>query len=200
MGPSIAPYYKAGGGGAAVTLDPANKGSAITLSGGNLTATNNAGTDASVKSTVSHASGKLYAEVTIVAEARGLMGAGNASATLTNFVGSDANGIGLFDDGTIFLNGGNVGFAHTFAAGDIVDVALDVGNNLIWFRPNGSGNTLWNNNAANNPATATGGASVSTITGPFFFMDSPCNVSTTHTVNFGATAYAHTPPAGFGNW
>lgn len=43
---------------------------------------------------------------------------------------------------------------QTWAANDILGIAVDLDLDLIWFRTNG-GN--WNNSGANNPATATGG-------------------------------------------
>lgn len=186
-----------------VTLDPANKGVAIGLSGGNLTASNSnaANTDASVKSTTSHASGKYYAEVTVTAYSRLLVGIGNASATLTGFVGSDANGIGWFGPSNVFVNGVSVATIAPYTAGQVLSIALDIGNGQIWFLTNNT--NQWNGSGTANPATNTGGISLSgngVGAGPYFLMVSPANNATTVTVNFGATAYSNSVPSGFGNW
>jgi hypothetical protein len=49
--------------------------------------------------------------------------------------------------------------------GDIVDVAVDRANNLIWYRVN---NSAWNNDATQNPTTATGGYDISCISGNIY--------------------------------
>lgn len=193
----------AGGAPPATTLDPANKGAAITLSGGNLTATNNAGTDASVKSTTSHSTGKLYFEVTVVAYNRALIGIGNSSATLNNFVGSDANGIAEFGTGLVFVNSGTVasGFNAFNVASTVVSVAVDIGNNAIWFRTTSGG--TWNGSGTANPATNTGGLSITGSgvgAGPYFAILSPGDSSTTLTACFLPGCYTQSVPAGFGNW
>jgi hypothetical protein len=51
---------------------------------------------------------------------------------------------------------------ETWTAGSVVDVAVDLGGAVIWFRVSG-GN--WNNSGTANPATGTGGVSLSTMTG-----------------------------------
>lgn len=192
-------YPAAAAGG--VTFDPANKGAAIVLSNGNLTASNsNAGnTDASVKSTTSHSTGKFYFEFTIVSTTRMLLGVGNTAATLTGFVGSTADGAGFFDStGAGFGSLGGVSLTAGYVAGNVVCIALDATNSLIFGRINGG---FWNNSGSADPVTGVGGGSTAGLGGgAVFVMASPANNATSVTVNFGATSYAQTPPSGFGNW
>jgi hypothetical protein len=92
-----------------------------------------------------------------------------------------------------------VGTGVTFTTGDVIDIALDAGGQLIWIRDNG-GN--WNGSGTANPATCIGGVSISAITGPYYAAIGikGGNVGAQVTANFGATAYSFTAPAGFGNW
>jgi hypothetical protein len=96
------------------------------------------------------------------------------------------------------LNSNPISAVATWAQGDTLCIAFDVDNMRLWFRTNG-GN--WNNSGTANPATNTEGIDVSTLNdGPFFVMANFRGNGDQFTANFGATAYAHTPPSGFGNW
>lgn len=81
---------------AAVTWDSANKGTNITLSNGDLTATGTAASSwESVRGTVGHTTGKWYFELTVdfVDANDGWMGGiENGSGTLTSFPGNTVNG------------------------------------------------------------------------------------------------------------
>jgi hypothetical protein len=88
----------------------------------------------------------------------------------------------------------------TLATGQVVSIAVDLVNLTFWARING-GN--WNNSGAANPATNTGGISLSGagFSGqsayPFFasFLSGSAVVA-----NFGATAFAYPVPSGFSSW
>jgi hypothetical protein len=181
------------------TWNPADKHVDISLSGGNLVATQDgSGVFRAVRSIASSASSKKYYEAVRVGNATATMGIGNASGALTDFVGgSDGNSIGYAGDGNVYINGGVGTTIQTYANGDTVCVAFDPTAELIWFRTNG-GN--WNNSGTANPATGTEGIDFSSLAaGPWFAMGG-LNVNLhTWTVNFGATAYAQTAPSGFGN-
>src|SRR5882672_571493 len=56
IGPSIVPYYKVASGGGTTTLNPSDKNANITLSGGNLIATNSGAGNGSVRSISSYSS------------------------------------------------------------------------------------------------------------------------------------------------
>jgi hypothetical protein len=184
------------------TWSPTDKSAAITLSSGNLTATSTGTGLSAVRATSAMASAKYYWEVTVGAvngsSLQPSIGIANASMALNNYVGSDTNSVAIVTSGGVLLNAASLGAIGAFTAGDVMDVAVDTTAKKIWFRKNG-GN--WNNDviANQNPALGVGGMSFSSITGPYFPATSGQNSpNSAVTVNFGATAFASTPPAGFG--
>lgn len=190
---------------AATTFNPSNTSSHITLSGGNLVATSIAGATTAgtnVLSIASHTSGKYYAEFTLTTKVGGAEheGIGIAISTYiadTGFLGA-ANTMAVYDDGHVFRNGADFGaLSTTFVQGDVVSMALDIGNLLIWFRTNG-GN--WNNNVAADPATGANGITVSPLSAPFIAGVEGDTSGDVWTANFGATSYAQSVPSGFTNW
>jgi hypothetical protein len=206
FGFSSSPYYKAAAGGATTTWNPADKSAALVLSNGNLTATNPAAfAIQALRAVASHVtSGKFYHETHIdVAGSLNFFaqGIGNSSASFAALVGSDANAIGYSPGGgTVSVNTTVLATIQTSAQGDTLCFAVDLGNSKIWIRTNG-GN--WNNDilANQNPATNTGGVPFTGLAaGPYFPMGSMASTNDALTSNFGATAYAQSVPAGFGNW
>lgn len=193
---------------ASTTLNPADKSSQITLSGGNLIATKNtAFSYASARSIASATTGKYYLECTRTTAPGSVVGIGaaNSTASLANYLGVDNDSISALSTlPNLTANNANVGAYgatwNTIGAG--VDVAIDVTNRKIWVRNRG-GN--WNNDviANQNPATNTGGvafpanmASGAVFIGVTVFDGAaPDAIS----VNFGASAFTDTPPSGFGN-
>lgn len=193
-----------GFGGAAAsftTWNPADKSANLTLSGGNLTVTYTGSSGQSaVRSVASHSSGKLYYEhkITNGTAATDTTGIANSTAVLSNFVGSNLNGCGVAGDGHVYINGSAVATIQTWANGDTISIAVDIGGQLIWFRTN-AGN--WNNNVSNDPATGVGGISISTLNaGPYFAAVGQAAATAAGTSDFGATAYAQSVPSGYGNW
>jgi hypothetical protein len=187
------------------TWDPSNKGSAITLSGGNLiaTQTSNGGTNFSVRSTTSHSTGKYYFEISVLEQSGGCsipIGFGTASANVTSSgyqlgIGDNFS-VGFAGDGAVYyqMNG-------SYAAVDSFNptatgVAIDAGAQSIWIY-NG---TRWNGSGTANPATNTGGIALSpTLSGALFTMMSGCIVNDETTLNFTGP-YTYSVPSGFGNW
>jgi len=107
-----------------------------------------------------------------------------------------------FGPGYIYSNNGaaTVNMAVSTTPSDRICCAIDLDARLVWFRKNG-GN--WNNSGTANPATGIGGLAVqATIAlAPFVYFDVAAGTtSDTCTINLGATAFAQTAPAGFGNW
>ncbi len=189
---------------ATTTWNPSDKNANITLSNGNLTATNTfVVAFQSLRAVAAHSIGKYYFESHIDAmTATTVYGIGNATASLSNFTGSDLNSIGWNPNGgDIYLNGSNFGpNIQGAVTGDTVSIAVDMGNTKIWFRTNG-GN--WNNDVIGNqnPATNTGGINFSTMNaGPWLPMGTFTANGNANTADFGATAYAQSVPSGFGNW
>jgi hypothetical protein len=186
------------------TWDPVNIGSGITLSGGNLIASLGSSPSGSmVRSLASHTTGKYYFEVTINSTPDvndTSVGLANASAPFS-FPGVDSNGMGFNGQGQLVINSAvSSTVTVTYAAGDTVGIAVDMGSNLIWFR-NLIAPTTWNNGGTANPATGVGGVSYSVNPGPYFASTGLIQFGggAQSTGNLGATAYVASAPSGFGN-
>lgn len=178
-------------------FNAADKSSGVTLSNADLTASTAAAAINGARTTTSKAAGKYYVEFTVDAAvgATFVCGpiVGNASMPLTNFADVGGNGIVYWQDGRVFRAGALQGTIQTFATGDVVGVALDLDSKKIWYRRNAGS---WNNNVTHNPATNTGGFSVSAITGNLFAGWQGSTTSQA-TLNPGSTTYANPAPAGF---
>ena len=177
--PPAAPFVLTG-----VTWNPSDKDAAQTLSGGNFIATSSAGSG-TVNSCVRATQGispsvKTYFEVTVSGTLGQYLSIGvmNGSASLAANVGA-TNGIDFVNkfSGTtssIYLNGVNtVSVLPVLTSGQVVRVAVDRTANKIWFAINNntwSGSAVWMGSGAttDDPATGTGGASLSTVTGTIF--------------------------------
>jgi hypothetical protein len=184
-------------------VQPSDKAANLVLSNGNLTAAGGGGAQTGVRSIASYSSGKYYAEFTFSAlnasNYAKCLGIANSSWTLTASAGAANLTMLCQGDPLLYSNGGNLGSTGiTLAASDVVSMAVDIGNQTIWFRQNG-GN--WNGNVSNDPATNSGGKSFSAYAGAYFAaVNLAVSGPPTITANFGATAYTYTPPSGFGNW
>jgi hypothetical protein len=186
------------------TWDPAALGSGLALSGGNLTATytgassNNAG-----RANVSHSTGKFYWEfawITSGAQAAAVMGFGTSAASpLSGYqIGiSDSNSYGWTPNGNVYFNGALATTVPGAPPTHTGCIALDIGGGLVWFRADAAS---WNGSGTADPATGVGGLSISALGVPLFPMFNTAANADQLTVNFGASAFVQTPPAGFGNW
>lgn len=179
---------------AATTFDPNNKSSAFALSGSNLIATSSGA--ANVRATRS-LTGLSYFEITVTT-LTGSIGIGLCNYTFgvtgTTLLGTDNNGLRLSNGGNVVLNGAVLSTIQTFVQGDVVCVAVDIKNRLIWFRTNG-GN--WNNNASNDPATGVGGIDYSSMNlGPLFPEVSCSLTGAVLTAKF-TSGFAQAVPSGF---
>jgi len=174
------------------TWDPNNKGANVTLSGGNLTAA--ASNFNAVKSTIGRDSGKYYWEIRIQTGSEWMAGFGTPSATLTNWIGSDAFGIGWYRTGGFWVNNTLQATYSAFTTGDILNFALDGDNDKVFIGKNGT----WQNGG--NPATGVGAVwTLSPATVIFaMFSNGQVPVTDAGTANFGATPFAFAVPSGFG--
>ena len=199
----LAGSFPAAGGGASSTWNPADKAASVTLSGGDLIATYSDGLGSSyhnVRSTDGKSTGKLYSEHTLFASntSQRSIGIATSSASLTDYGGKTTASIAYYMDGTVYYNDGLVTTIQTTTSGQRVDMAVDLGGGLIWWRTNG-GN--WNNDGSADPATGTGGITLG-VTGTRFVMTSLRNISTpdSDTAVFSSASWAGTAPSGFGQW
>lgn len=157
----------------ATTWNPSDKTAQVTLSAANLTATGVGATNSDVR-TIAYggASALLYCEIVLV-EAGSTTGNAVGFANSTFAVGTDdssasPNAITAWTDGQVYMNNGStpVGAWAGVSAqtdGEVVSVAIDTANKKFWARLD-SGN--WNNNGSADPATNTGGYSI-TNAGPY---------------------------------
>lgn len=178
--------------------DPSATHAELTLSGGDLVVTKNAGSGfRSTRSTIGVSSGKHYWEYKITTDGGQpdfVVGVGTTSATLAGFVGTDNEGRGYYQrDGSKYKNGVGAAFGGAYSNGSVINVALDMDAGKVYFGINGS----W---IGGHPADGTG-AAFSDLSGlTIHAMVSPIrSASPAHvlTANFGETAFAHTVPSGF---
>jgi hypothetical protein len=155
----------------------------------------------------SHLSGQFYWELTIndfIPATSGIyLGIGNAN---TQSLWDDANGI-AFSNNNIgwYTNGSSTGVSVTnFSVGDVMGIAVDFGAKLIWAIDWSVESPVWNASGSANPATGIGGASFSSVTGPYFAAVGCFNNGSfighaeTVTANFGVQSYTGRSPNGFG--
>jgi hypothetical protein len=96
------------------------------------------------------------------------------------------------DNGNIRHNGTNTAYGNSYTT-EVIGVAYDADNGKLYFSKSGT----WQNSAV--PASGTGGFTTDIVAGTGYlpWFGSQVNVTRSWSVNFGATAFAHTPPTGF---
>jgi hypothetical protein len=185
----------AGGGGPALTLNPSDKDAAVTLSGGNLTASiAPTGGYNDVRATTAKTSGKWYFEILVnsVSSVEPGVGLANGTASLSNFLGADANSVGYYSSGFVGFNGASVGWSgSTYTALDRIGVAMDIGNNRVYFAKNNT----WQNSA--DPAAGTGSITAA-LTNFFATLSAGNGTGTANmTACFTAASQSFSPPSGY---
>lgn len=179
-----------------VTWDPTQ--TTAVLSGGNLTASQTLAVLVGARATASHdTTGQYYFEQLLNSSAGNHPVIGIASSAWSYLTPTNVGQAGLWSvwcaTGYTFGNAAYKGTSVSgFAAGDIVNVAVDFAAGKMWFGKNNvyilSGNPSTGANA-----TWTG------VTGtlwPFVNLD---NVSST-TARFSSADWTYSPPTGFGQW
>jgi len=196
--------------------DPATV-AAVTLSGGNLIATNTGTTStnqgAHVVFTDGQTSGKFYFEVTLTTFTGGAgvgIGIGNTSSTYALLSGSYSGGnmclvVGHTGSGVITNTSGNSGRSlGVITSGGVIGVAVDVTNRKIWFRTGAAG--PWEGAAVNgDPTNSVSGGGQGTPSGtiiPFVTFGSGLAgqagvAGNVFTANFGGAAFNGAVPTGY---
>lgn len=160
--------------------NPSDKGTGITLSNSNLTAVNSSGTNQLVRSTIGKSSGKWYWEVkaNIVRED---IGVANLTESVNTFAGASTNSVGYNNSGIIFYNSAVLASVASYAANDIIGIALNMTAGTVAFYKN---NVLqYTYSGLTGTQYAAGGGT--------------SNANSSNTANFGATALKYSPPTGF---
>lgn len=180
------------------TWDPGQHTAGLTLTNGNLTANASGAGGSNVRTTTSLASGVRVIRFVWALASRGVGIAISSWSAISTafFLGDGSESVGYqAATGQIRVNGSVLATVATAAVGDLIDVAFDATNKVIWVRVNG-GN--WNNNGAANPATNTGGISLATFVGsaPYFAAASLNNSGCTVTLQ----TYGVGLPSGLNMW
>lgn len=198
--------------GVAQTLSATHKNSNITLSNGNLTAsqTGNASNDwSAVYASKSASSGKFYWETVITTADASNCAVGFGSSVCDTSGGSYTGAANTETEGWIggsqawwMYNNNSVATWGAWNSGDRVCIALDITNKKVWGRVN---NGNWNNSGTANPATGVGGYDWSGDTqvapnSPFVPGFSLYTYNDTGTVYFASNTWSYSAPSGFGGW
>jgi hypothetical protein len=170
-----------------------------TLANGNLDFSTGA-SHALAKSTFAiPASGLWYAEATVTTLTSGSVaagfGLGTAALSLTAVASSAAGAWEIYASDARYFNrnGTQTNIAGTFAAGAILQLAVDPANSRAWVGVDntwydGSNGTTGNPGAGSNPTFTSLPADLFVIANTF---------SNTLSINFGQRAFAYTAPSGF---
>jgi hypothetical protein len=197
-----------GGGGPVYAVWDVGTLANVTLSGGNLIASNTGTTStnqgAHVASSSGKTSGKYYFEITTTAKGSGGnygLGIGTTAATYTNMGNSALGGDMHYSSGSIWVNGGSSGSMGARSNGDVIGVAVDLGNRTMWFKKVSGTPSAWNatSGGSADPATNVGGKTVPAGTMvPFVTFGGSGGVGgEVLTANFGGTSFVGSVPSGF---
>jgi hypothetical protein len=176
------------------TWNPSDMTSAITLSNGNLTLTTTATANQGIRGTLSRSSGKFYFEYTQLAVATISVGIADATHAFTAGLGLDNVSSGYSTSGVIYYATSSSVVVATYTVGDVIGVAVDITNRLIYYAKNG----IWQNGA--NPSSGTGGLNYVTAAAVFPAWGMLAASVGSGTLNVGAKAFSYTPPTGFSSW
>lgn len=165
------------------TWNPADKSSAISLSGGNLIAAVPASTAGLVRSTIGKSSGKWYWETVGIGGTGPIQGIAQTGTSVNNWPGADAYSVGYYGvDGRWYSNGTGYSASLTYTATDVIGIALDLtGPTLYFYKNNVLAQTISIGSSTYYAAVSQSGGST----------------NATATTNFGASAFTYSPPVGF---
>ena len=169
-------------GGNYATLNPLAKGSAHTLSNGNLDFTMPvAGGSKTTPATMGVSSGKWYWEMNVTAATTYYPGIGiDSNPDPEGQSGDTATGLMYLQTGAKFTSSNLTAYGASYAAGDVIAAALDMDGGTITFYKNG----------------VSQGQAFAGITGKQFPVLVGHN-SAAGSLNYGQRPFAYTPPTGF---
>jgi hypothetical protein len=171
------------------TLNALDNGGLVLTEGNLGFSLPSAGNWRTARGTIFVTSGKWYWEVTANTYVSGGVpfgfGIADATALLTNDIGSNAGGWVYESNGNKKNNGSSVSYGASWTTGNIIGVALDMDNGTVVFYKNG---------ASQGTAYSSGlsGKAIAPIVGLY-----PGETSGTAYCNFGQRAFAYTAPSGF---
>lgn len=130
-----------------------------------------------------------------------------ANSNSETLLGEGQGGLAYTSDDRVWAQGAQRGAWAPYTDGDVIGVAVDFNNSLVWMRVNTG---PWNNNGSADPATGVGGFTYSgfDISGDIYpayqvywsqsFSPNPNPAApSTATGTFFAPSFAHTPPSGY---
>lgn len=162
------------------TWDANDKGTYISLSNGNLSASAT-GVGASVRANRGVSSGKWYWEET-ADTVNCSLGLQKFGANLAAYPGYDTLGWSYSSNGNKYHNNSGSALGASFTTNDVIGVAYDGAAGSLTFYKNGG---------------LIGVAWASGITGPVFPTTGNSSATAIGTANFGSTALKYSPPAGY---
>jgi hypothetical protein len=184
----------------AVTWNPLDKHSAISLSGSNLIATKTTSFGfGSVRATrgrphTDSAYFEILAGGSNTLSNYRTLGLSTLSMPVATAAGQDANSWSYYEEtGGKYTNNVVTAYGAAWTNGDVIGIAMS--NGKIWFAKN----NVWQ--ASGDPAAGTGEA-FSGITGTIYPTASPYANSPAHVVTgrFRTSAFTYSPPSGFSAW
>jgi hypothetical protein len=178
---------------ALTSFDPAATNANITLSNGNLTATQSVAGNYNTRSTSSRSSGLLYCEM-VRNSGTSAVGFANASNPTTEWGGSTNNSIALDTaSGLVYAGGASQGSAGlgTIANGNVIGMAWNRTTGKCWFSKNGT------YGSGQDPVAGTGGFIIPV--GAHFITASPYNGGSV-TIRTEIGQFTGSPPTGFSPW
>jgi hypothetical protein len=191
-----------------VTFDPANKGTSVALSNGNLTATVTTSSFGMAISSTTHSTGTFYVEYNSCTGtgSNNAVGAGHIDTTGTynSFLGNDTHSVGWYNTGAFFYSGSQQGTDPSFSNGCFLGVAYNITSSLFW---DTSDCTTWNTSSttANVAAGVGGHGMVSGAVHAAVALDNVNSANASITANFAgpfhcSSAYTTLQGSGYTTW
>jgi hypothetical protein len=166
------------------TLNPLNNPASSTLTNGNLDVTTASATGGRVVGSIGVSSGKWYWEITPTSVAGiSFIGIAAASRVSSDGLGDFSNDYAYQNNGNKYSNSSATAYGASYAANDVIGVALDLdAGTLVFYKNNSSQGTAY-----------------SSISGTFVpaMSDGQNGGSSAFTCNFGQRPFAYTAPSGF---